>query len=357
MTEAPTFTQAAAPALPESLSVAWALLLDAEPKMRIRNAAARLGVSEVELLATRVGDGVTRLQADWGALVLELEQLGEVMALTRNDHAVHEKIGVYRNASVEGPVGLVLDEAIDLRIFLRSWASGFAVSTPTGKGGKLRHSLQFFDRHGRAVHKLFLRDTSDHDAYRALVARHRAEDQTRTQPVSPVSEPDAPTPDDAIDVEGFQEAWRTMTDTHEFFGILRRFGVQRTQALRLAPEGMASPVDLRSPRRALEAAAAAEVPIMVFVGSPGMIQIHSGEVARLVETGPWFNVLDPGFNLHLRESGVASAWVVRKPTEDGTVTSLELFDANGGTVAMFFGARKPGKPELPGWRAIAEGLC
>jgi putative hemin transport protein len=96
---------------------------------------------------------------------------------------------------------------------------------------------------------------------------------------------------------------------------------------------------------------------MVFVGNHGMIQIHTGPVVRIVPTGPWINVLDPDFNLHLREDAVAEAWLVRKPTRDGVVTSVELLDARGGLIATFFGARKPGKPEDPRWRALADGLA
>ena len=95
---------------------------------------------------------------------------------------------------------------------------------------------------------------------------------------------------------------------------------------------------------------------MVFVGNPGMIQIHTGPVENLKPMGPWFNVLDEKFNLHLREDHIDSAWVVWKPTEDGTVTSLELFDREGTLIATLFGKRKPGVPEDEAWRAIVNGL-
>ncbi len=66
--------------------------------------------------------------------------------------------------------------------------------------------------------------------------------------------------------------------------------------------------------------------------------------------------MDPGFNLHAREDHIHAAWVVRKPTADGIVTSLELFDAGGNTIALLFGERKPGRPEDPAWRALTETL-
>jgi putative hemin transport protein len=96
---------------------------------------------------------------------------------------------------------------------------------------------------------------------------------------------------------------------------------------------------------------------MVFVGNHGCIQIHTGPVKTLRAMGPWFNVLDPGFNLHLREDRIVSAWVVRKPTSDGVVTSLELFDAEDELIATLFGKRKPGEAERGEWRAFAETLA
>ena len=95
---------------------------------------------------------------------------------------------------------------------------------------------------------------------------------------------------------------------------------------------------------------------MIFVGNPGCIQIHTGPVHRVERMGPWLNVLDPGFNLHARTDLVGEVWRVRKPTRDGIVTSIELFDTKGRELAQLFGERKPGKPELPEWRAMAESL-
>ena len=91
---------------------------------------------------------------------------------------------------------------------------------------------------------------------------------------------------------------------------------------------------------------------MVFVGNRAAIQIHTGPVHRLRATPGWFNVLDPEFNLHLREAGVAAAWRIVKPTEDGAVTSIELLDAAGEVIALLFGARKPGQAEREAWRAL-----
>src|SRR5690606_24782799 len=101
-------------------------------------------------------------------------------------------------------------------------------------------------------------------------------------------------------------------------------------------------------------ASEANIDIMVFVGNSGCIQIHTGKVQKLVQAGGWFNVLDPEFNLHLKEEGIVSTWLVKKPTNLGIVTSIEAFDSNGDIVIQLFGKRKPNIPEREDWREIVS---
>jgi 2-keto-4-pentenoate hydratase/2-oxohepta-3-ene-1,7-dioic acid hydratase in catechol pathway len=43
--------------------------------------------------------------------------------------------------------------------------------------------------------------------------------------------------------------------------------------------------------------------------------------------GPWINILDETFHMHLRTDHIRELWAVRKPTSDGHVTSLEAYEA------------------------------
>ncbi|MFC5475137.1 hemin-degrading factor [Paraherbaspirillum soli] len=329
-----------------------------ERQLRNRDAAAAIGVSEGEAIAACVGVEATRLIPNFIELFEQVPQLGPVLALTRNDSAVHEKDGNYQNMSHNGQVGMALGEAIDLRIFYQQWGFACAVIEEISRNAKqvTQKSLQFYDRHGRAVHKVFLREHSNHDAFDSLVFRWRDPDQSPGMTVAALPPAVAEKADAEIDVERFRAAWNGMHDTHQFFGLLRDFGVTRTQGLRLAPVQCARRVGNDAARTLLQQTAAAALPIMVFVGNPGMIQIHSGPVGNIKLMGPWLNVLDPAFNLHLREDLIDSSWAVSKPTSDGVVSSLELFDRDGQTIAMLFGVRKPGQAELPAWREAVMRL-
>jgi len=339
---------------PTALRQRWQSLLEAQPRTRIRDAAEQLGVSEAQLLATGVGEDVVRLDLRLDTLLPRLDALGKVMTLTRNESAVHEKRGLYRNVEVNGAVALVLDENIDLRLFLTRWRFGFAFREARAEG--TRRSLHFFDGTGMAVHKIYLEDESGVGAFDRLVEDYTHAEQSRAVPVEAAAAPEVPKPDGDIDVEGLVSGWRGLQDTHDFFPLLRRFKVARTQALRLVGNELTTPVAPASLTWTLEKVAASGQPIMVFVGNPGAIQIHTGPVHTVRAMGPWMNVLDPSFNLHLRTDHIHTAWVVRKPTRDGVVTSLELFDAAGENIALLFGKRKPGIPEQPEWRALMEEL-
>ncbi|MNL44743.1 Hemin transport protein HemS [compost metagenome] len=87
------------------------------------------------------------------------------------------------------------------------------------------------------------------------------------------------------------------------------------------------------------------------------MQIHAGPIFNVQPMGPWINILDETFHLHLRQDHIAETWAVRKPTKDGHVTSLEAYDAEGNMIIQFFGKRKEGFAERPEWRDIAEGLA
>lgn len=327
--------------------------------IRNRQLAQMLDISEAELLTLSIGKNVVRLAGDFKSLLVDLKEMGYVMALTRNEACVHERKGVYENITFyDGPhnMGVAVNPDIDLRFFMNQWAHGLAVIMDRGKMGKL-YSFQFFNENGEAVHKVFSTPKSDLGSYDKIVEKYRAEAQEPLYNL-PKAEAQHTTeiPDQDIDVASFQSEWLGLQDTHDFFGMVRKYELSRTQALRLAPAGHSEEVPIDSVEKVLEYCAEENVSIMCFVNSKGCIQIHTGPVNKLKRMNQWYNVLDPTFNLHLDTDQVKQAWVVRKPTADGMVTSLELFDADGQLVVYFFGERKPGKPELDGWRAAIDLL-
>ncbi len=343
----------------EKLKQALEVLKQSEPGLRQRDRAQKLGISEAELLSLSLGENITLLSGDWKKLIQDVKEMGYVMALTRNESCVHERKGIYDNIEFyEGAhnVGVAVNPDIDLRFFMNEWEYAFAVNIP--KGNTVLHSFQFFNKRGEAVHKIFSTPKSDIEAYHRLVKMYEAKDQVFLSDVDhSILEIKADLADAEIDQLGFQQAWRDLQDTHDFFGMLKEYNVSRLQGFRLAPEGYVQKVDNEAVIRLLEDVSEKKVSIMCFVHSKGCVQIHTGPVKNLKVYGDWYNVMDPKFNLHLNMKAVTQSWIVRKPTVDGIVTSLELFDKDGELIVYFFGERKPGNPELKSWRKAIEEIA
>lgn len=325
------------------------------PKMRERDLAAQLGISEADLVAAHCGEGVLRIEPNVSALLNGLEAVGEVMALTRNESAVHEKIGIYDKVVTGEQNAMVLGEQIDLRIFPKVWAYGFAVEKRDGDD--IRRSLQFFDDAGDAVHKVHLHPASNLYAYQKLVSELEASSQSRSIEIAPAAGA-AESADDgaATNADDLRDRWSRLTDVHQFFGMLKTLKLSRQQAVRMVGQDYAWRLHGDSVTAMLHHAAQDQLPIMCFVGNRGCIQIHSGPVASIKPMGPWVNVLDETFHMHLRTDHIVEVWGVRKPTRDGHVTSIEAYGADGKMIIQFFGKRKEGQDEREGWRFLVENL-
>ncbi|MCB9476697.1 MAG: hemin-degrading factor [Deltaproteobacteria bacterium] len=318
-----------------------------------RDAAAKLGTTEAALLATRINDGVTKLEGDFSRIIAEMPKVGPVTCITRNDASVIEKTGTFEDVAFFGgnnAMGQVLGPIIDLRLFMTKWHTGYAVVDETPRGTK--RSLQFFDKHGEAVFKIFWTDDADEKAFDEFTRLFRADDQT---PVLDFSAPPAPKEEKILaddELTQFQSEWRELKDTHDFFGMLLRYGLRRIDAMIQAPEGFSVEIPVERVEALLQAAAQSEQPIMAFVASPGCVEIHTGPIKNVKRLDTWLNILDPGFNLHMRSDFFRRAWIVRKPTTDGVVTSIEVYDDKDEMTVQFFGARKPGIPEREDWREL-----
>lgn len=325
-----------------------------KPGLRAREAAACLGISEAQFVALSCGQSVTRLSEDWPALLSRIPDMGYVMALTRNDSAVHEKKGLYIRVSSDGAHGIVTGGPIDLRYFWNTWHCGFAVRSQTRHGDLI--SLQFFDTYGTAIHKIYLTEDSSAVAYERIVREFTHENQSLWQHVLPEPPAGQATALADADVEAFRAGWTKLRDTHDFFPLIRKFNLSRRKALEYADPAQAYQVEPTGLESLLTLAAGSGIPLMVFAGNRGALQIHSGPIHNIRTMRDWLNIMDKDFTLHLYTPDIHQAWVVRKPTVGGIVTSLEVFDRSDNTIALFFSACKPGTPEQETWCDIIRSL-
>ena len=292
---------------------------------------------------TNAGQQLTWLDDRWAELVGALEVLGPVRVTTQNAAAKHVKVGPFDDVSFNGPVGLVLGEPIDLRLFTHHWKWAFALEGE-------QQGIHIFDVHGRPLMRVDVIPESDQGTYRHLLDEFAADRAPRVE-----IDPDLDTVElDDIGalpevVESFQADWRAMEDTHEFFGLLREHDLDRAVAMRIGPPEMVSRLEARVCSQLFADIEAAELPIMVFARSAGCVQIHTGEVQIHGRDAGELQLGGHRFEMAVVLDAIGECWAVRKPTEDGNVSSIEFYDRRHELCFQVFGERKPGQVELPAW--------
>ena len=320
---------------------------------RLDTAGGLPAVSEVERLFAQDGIRKAAIAPDWPGLLGEARRLGEVRSVARNAHAIHKSWGTYGALRGGGEVGLVINGGIDLRMFFGAWKHAYIVEAPCGDATQL--SLQICDGTGDAVQKIFPETSAGMNVLREWAGRYGVSAGTPVVVPAPASSPERP--DSAIDATALLTEWQGLKDVHHFRALLARHGAGRTQALRLARGRFAERVGNDALARILAGAHDHCVPLMVFLANRGIVQIHSGTIGACEHADGWLHLTDPEFHLHLREAGIAESWVVTKPTADGPVTSLELYDAAGETVLQLFGVRSEGMAENPAWQVLAHSMA
>lgn len=324
-----------------------------------------LPAPEAAMLARSIGPDVVLLttanNAGRGIMQRALD-FGTVMASTSNTLAIMERVGVAMRLEQEGSApaadsseqgrniaGGYAGGDIDLRFNFDAWRYAFAV-TQRGQDGGVTRSLQFFDEHGHALHKLYLRNEAAAGLFDMLALDFRAADQRPSQ-VSVT----APThleikPDSAIDVRRFQQAWQAMAEPGQFNAIIGEFGLTREQALRLAPPGRAFRLAPQALRILLDGVVRQQLPVMALLGNAGVTQIYTGMLSGAVPDSAGYAVQAPGFRLHLQDKAIRSGYVVQR----AGAMSVEFFGDEGEPVVTFVGLRDRARPQA--WSDLVRDL-
>ena len=336
----------------------------AQPRLPAIEIAKRLAISEGELQAARLGHDVWTLPLSPNDIAAQLPQLGRVKALTRSRLAVLEQTGDYPELSGGPQTGLLLDPGgLDLRLLYTHWHWACLIRDPmpaqtsepltnpplTNEETQWRWSLQIFNQHGCAVHKCFALENPLPRPWGALAALGTRDAPAFTQSMPRLKRPlpEAPT---------LASEWAAMRDVHQFFTLLQRHWLERIEANTLMEDRYTRSLPINAIESLLNKASQCELPLMLFVASPGCVQIRTGICPAPQRARGWLNLFGEQFTLHLDDTAIDQVWQVSKPNRDGGVTSVEAFDDEGTLVLQIYAERQEGRPERREWRKLLDEL-
>ena len=322
---------------PGDIALIWKTFKSINTNVRILDAAKILGYCEAQLLSTSCGESVVRLKPDWENILYSIKGIGTVVVLTQNDSAISKNIGTYPVTKYRENVVPIIDDKINLRLMMNNWRMGFAVEE-NNEETSLR-SFQFFDEQGTAVHKVYLTKKSNAQVFNDIVEKYRSEDQ---RPLQQVEKCESISNDDMlpkINISEFEKSWLKLSDVHDFQKFLSKYGIGRVQAYNIVKDQLACRVNNNGLNKILLLANEKCVPLKFFVQNTGVVQIQSGLIKKVKQIGNWINVFAHDFNVQINKGDIHSSWIVRKKTDNGIVTSFELYDRKEKKIVLIYPQR------------------
>ena len=271
-------------------------------KVRIRNAAEKLNVSEAELLSTQLGDGDTSFLSveNIKDFFQQLFSLDQVMFLIRNENVVHEKIvGLEELTFSDNQIFEIKYNAPLLTFDEKSLAYLFFEKKI--HAGKTLRSFQFFNQKGLSIIKIYLKGKSV-DKFDLICEKYQIDYNYELQK----------------DIPSTNKECDFISDVDMFF--LRNDKPSNVNRIT---------VDKSLLRDVLDKASHAKIPIQVHALGLNTIQYHRGVVKNLVDYGPWINIIDKNFNIHVLEHAISKTAVAEYLINNKKYYSIEFFDRAG----------------------------
>ena len=237
------------------------------PNVYLRNAAKSLNVSEVELLSLSCGNGTYRLKTEMEPVITKLTEANELTAICRNDSAVSEITGELTVQELDENLFHLRIQESEINIPPKKVASIFAAQVNN------RFSIQVFDTSGNAVQKFFLKGAHGMEQFFKDFSDLFSEDQSKETSVA--SSPHTLPVND-----------QTQSEEYEFVKV---------------PNSLV--------RAVLTDCTQHDIPISLQVENGVSNQIFRGTIENVKDARGWFNILDPKFNLHLKEEDMQETFL------------------------------------------------
>lgn len=297
--------------------------------------------TEVEMALAMGG---RRLNDDVIGLLFALREVGDCVAITRNQCASVEACGRFEGQTIGMDTCDVNGEFITLRAFVPRWSIVIALDSTGDEPRRIR----VFDKFGLPIHEVRSND-SDGRMWDAIVLNRLATTPLEITPTAPSS---TELPDHDVDRQGLMAVWNTGIDTFEWSHVLANCSARPVQALRVAPEARARHV----PNDAIEHVLKHAEEIAIDIANPGCEQTFVAGAKRVLIEGPSLHVVEENVTVHLSRDRVESTWVVRKRSASGILSWLELY-AHGELIARIRNRRAGSElVDSSDWRHLLDRI-
>tara|TARA_Y100001960_G_scaffold314054_1_gene377761 strand:+ start:534 stop:1496 length:963 start_codon:yes stop_codon:yes gene_type:complete len=272
-------------------------------KLRIRDISNNLGISEAELLSVQIGNKLQFLEISNFSIFFSriLSEVDKLMFLIRSDFAVHEKIISTKDYKFDNDAMLnKQDNGFPLIQFNINFFSYIFYEVKKHNNQELR-SFQFFDDKGYSVLKIYLKDRKI-QKFDLLASDYKIKYNYQLQ-------------------KNISQKLKKNIKLDSINYQLDLFNPN-------LGTGKKTKVSNTTLRKILNALSEKSISIQIHAFGIGCVQYHRGVIKNVIDYGPWLNVMDKNFNLHILENKIFKSFLVNYNVKNKLFYSVDFYDIN-----------------------------
>tara|TARA_B100000700_G_scaffold103666_1_gene117048 strand:- start:7587 stop:8537 length:951 start_codon:yes stop_codon:yes gene_type:complete len=276
-------------------------------KLRIRDIANKLNVSEAELLSIQIGDSIKILSINNFDIFFNelLSKIDKVMFLIRSDFVVHEKNVLTSELRYTNNQFINQKDSFPLLSFDVDKISFIFYEIKEHNNRKLR-SFQFFDKTGNSVFKIYLKGKNKIE-FDQIASNYKFDYNYEVQKQG------------VYKSQSSLELLSYKTDLLHFTDCVN--SVKRILKFSL--------------RDILKVSSQESIPIQIHAFGIGCVQYHRDSIKNVVDYGPWINIIDKSFNIHVLENKISNSCLLEHLSDNKKIYSLDFYDVNKNLVLGF----------------------
>ncbi len=275
-------------------------------KIRIKDAAEILSTNEAALLSTEIGEKTYFLKiSNFDDFFIRLSKIDKLMFLIRSQYVVHETTIIPSQIKCLNNK-LILNNTPNYTLIDYDIGSFEYVFYDQKKhSGRTLKSFQFFNQFGTAVLKVYLRGKKDlkfnqiADMYNVNYS-YELQREISSKPT----------------IRKFSDFY------YSEYGINNNF-VKKID------------YEKNFLRKLLELLTDSKIPIRIHAFGENIFQQFSGKVKKLIDFGPWINIMDKNFNLHVLENKIIKSTLSQLISNENELWTISFIDINNYKVLEF----------------------
>ena len=272
-------------------------------KLRIKDIANHLKVSEAELLSCQIDSSNLKYLKilDYNIFFKDLFKSKKVMFLIRSNYIVHEKVVICSEIEYHKNKIFYKDKKSLIDFNYHKIENSFFEKKIHQNKPLL--SFQFFDKYGHAILKIFLK-SKDYNIFESLADKFSF------------------TYDYSLQKNLYQN--NEIIDQKKSINLDSQKN-QNTKKIK---------TDNLILRTILEYASQNKFPIQIHASGNHSVQYHFGLVRNIMDFGPWINVIDKNFNIHVMENKISNNFITINEINGKCFYQIQILDENNNLILL-----------------------